>query len=202
MSNLAQGLFGVAKRYAAGEQPNGKGGIFGALAYKMSQNPAFQKKYGQGAMSQTTGLPGAPQQPSMYQGQGELGNAFRTSKGFDPTRYFSDTVNSAGNKKFDGWRGVFRYMGDRKKFEMQQGQQPMTQPTRQIPLPQQTQFQMNPMATQGMGSPYQMMGGQGDYGQQSYPMQNQMQGQTMGQRPGYNLQSPQLGDLLRSLGIG
>lgn len=48
MGNIAEQLFGLSKRYAAGERPTG-GGLFTAMAYKMSRSPAFQKHYGQAA---------------------------------------------------------------------------------------------------------------------------------------------------------
>jgi len=47
MGNFAQSLFGLARRYAAGEQPSGGGGMFGGMAYRMSQDPAFRGGVGQ-----------------------------------------------------------------------------------------------------------------------------------------------------------
>ena len=147
------------------------------------------------------------------------GKDFRTSKGFDPSRYFSGNFDPAVRNKFTGLGGMMRYMADLSKFGgMQQKQQqptPQTPPTHQPPVPQQPQFGMAQGSAQGINT------GKPQFGQafpQQFPQQFQQsqfpmgQGATQGmggqqfnmgggQTDPYGYMPPQLGQLMKTLGL-
>ena len=73
MGNFAQQMLQLGKGYASGSITQKPTSFFGAMAYKLGQNPVFKKKYGmQQAPQQTPPIhqPPMPQQPQFPMAQG------------------------------------------------------------------------------------------------------------------------------------